>query len=55
MSIFVDLDNMAVVVENGLDKKYEWFAAYGLIVTLIWLYIEFLRLIAIIASNRTQN
>lgn len=52
LTMFVDFDNMTMIVENGLDKSYEWSAAYGLMVTLIWLYIEILRLIAIIFANK---
>ncbi|MFL2451216.1 MAG: Bax inhibitor-1/YccA family protein, partial [Verrucomicrobiales bacterium] len=33
-------------------KYMEWFCAFGLIVTLVWLYIEILRLLAMLASKR---
>jgi uncharacterized YccA/Bax inhibitor family protein len=33
-------------VKNGAPKNMEWYGAWGLVVTLIWLYIELLRLIA---------
>ncbi len=36
---------------QGAPKQLEWYAAFGLMVTLIWLYIEILRLLAIL-SNR---
>ena len=52
LTMFVDFDNMTMIVENGLDKSYEWMAAYGLMVTLIWLYIEILRLVAIIFAHK---
>lgn len=51
VTMFVDFDNMTMIVENGLDKSYEWMAAYSLMLTLIWLYMEFLRLIALIFAN----
>ena len=54
MCILSDLDNITMTVENGLPKTYEWRAAFGLCVSLIWLYIEFLRLFAIIASSRSN-
>ena len=47
-----DFDTIQMTVENGLDKKYEWFAAYGLIVGVIYLYLKVLRLLAIIMNNR---
>lgn len=31
---------------NGLPKYMEWYGAFGLLVTLIWLYIEILRLLS---------
>ena len=52
LCMFTDFDNMTTIVENGLSKNYEWYAAFGLMVTLIWLYMEFLRLALILASNR---
>jgi len=52
LCMFTDFDNMTNIVENGLDKSYEWYAAFGLMVTLIWLYMEFLRLALILFANR---
>ena len=39
-------------VLSGSPKELEWRAAFGLMITLIWLYIEILRLLAIIAASR---
>lgn len=50
--ILFDLQRITEVVQGGLDKRYEWSAAFGLLVTLVWLYMEFLRLFAIIAARR---
>lgn len=50
--ILMDLDRMTEIVRSGMDKKYEWMAAFGLLVTLIWLYMEFLRLFGKIASRK---
>ena len=47
----VDFEQVNVIVANGFDKKYEWTAALGLMVTIVWIYLEVLRLLAII-SNR---
>ena len=52
--LLIDLDNVARVVDTGMDKKYEWNVAYGLVVTLIWLYIEFLRLFILIFGRRRR-
>ena len=40
------------IVANGFDKRYEWTAALGLMVTLIWIYVEVLRFLAILASRK---
>ena len=51
MSLLVDFDSIKRGVEGGADAKYAWSAAFGLMVTLIWLYLEFLRLLAILNRN----
>ncbi|MCL2798276.1 MAG: Bax inhibitor-1/YccA family protein [Firmicutes bacterium] len=52
LMILFDLNRMTEIVKGGLDKKYEWVASFGLLITLIWLYMEFLRLFVKIASRR---
>ena len=49
--ILIDLSNIDRLVKGGFDKKYEWNAAFGLTVTLLWLYLEFLKLFLKIASR----
>ncbi|WP_082099175.1 Bax inhibitor-1/YccA family protein [Demequina iriomotensis] len=51
ISLIGDFDFIDNGVKRGLDKKVEWKAAFGLIVTLVWLYTEFLRLIAIFSGR----
>ncbi len=51
MSLVMDFDAASVGVKNGIPKKYAWSAAFGLMVTLIWLYVELLRLIAILRGD----
>lgn len=48
MSLIMDFDSIAVGVRNGIPAKFAWSAAFGLMVTLIWLYLELLRLISIL-------
>lgn len=53
--IMVDLNNMHLLEEYGADKKYEWFAAFSLVTTLMWLYLEILELLmklALLASSK---
>ena len=45
-SLAVDFDSIDQGVRAGLPQKYSWLFAHGLIVSLVWLYIEVLRLLA---------
>ncbi len=46
-SLIMDFDAIKRGVEQGVPAKFAWTAAFGLIVTLVWLYLEILRLLAI--------
>ena len=37
--------------EQGSPKYMEWYGAFGLLVTLVWLYLEILRLLAKLSSR----
>ncbi|WP_207345225.1 Bax inhibitor-1/YccA family protein [Arthrobacter sp. E3] len=50
-SLIVDFTSIEKGVQNGLPVKYSWTAAFGLTVTLVWLYVEILRLLAILRGN----
>ena len=45
MNLALDFDFIARGVEHGAPKFMEWYAAFGLMVTLVWLYLEILRLL----------
>lgn len=49
--LILDFDFIEKGVQAGIPAKYAWTAAFGLTVTLIWLYIEFLRLLAILRGE----
>ena len=49
--LIMDFDFAEQGVKNGLPERYAWLAAFGLVVTLVWLYIEFLRLISILRGG----
>ena len=49
--LILDFDFAEQGVRNGLPERYSWFAAFGLVVTLVWLYIEMLRLISKLRSR----
>jgi uncharacterized YccA/Bax inhibitor family protein len=40
----LDFDFIERGAEQGAPKETEWYASFGLVVTLVWLYIEMLRL-----------
>ncbi len=46
MNLILDFDFIEKGSQMGAPKYMEWYGAFGLIVTLIWLYIEFLRLLS---------
>ncbi|WP_285727405.1 Bax inhibitor-1/YccA family protein [Psychromicrobium xiongbiense] len=50
-SLILDFTSVEQGVRNGLPAKYSWSAAFGLTVTLVWLYVEILRLLAILRGN----
>ena len=51
MNLILDFDLVEKGARAGLPTKYGWFAAFGIMVTLVWLYIEILRLLAILRGN----
>ena len=46
LSLVVDFDFIEEGAEKGAPKYMEWFGAFGLMVTLVWLYLEILKLLA---------
>ena len=46
LNLVVDFDFIEIGAENGAPKYVEWYGAFGLLVTLLWLYIEVLKLLA---------
>ena len=47
----VDFDSIDRAIAAGAPEKYSWLLAHGLIVTLVWLYLEILRLLGRLRSN----
>jgi uncharacterized YccA/Bax inhibitor family protein len=45
LNLMVDFDMVVRGVNARMPKQFEWYAAFGLTVTIIWLYIEILRLL----------
>jgi len=51
LNLLLDFDFIDRASAQGAPKYMEWFGAFGLMVTLIWLYIEFLRLLSKLNSR----
>jgi uncharacterized YccA/Bax inhibitor family protein len=51
MNLVLDFDFIEKGSKSGAPKYMEWYAAFGLIVTLVWLYIEILRLLMKLQSR----
>ncbi len=42
----IDFESIENGVRNGLPRRYAWAGAFGLVLTIVWLYVEFLRLLS---------
>jgi len=51
LNLFLDFDQIEKGAQERMPKYMEWYGAMGLMVTLVWLYIEFLRLLSKLASR----
>jgi len=51
LNLIMDFDFIEKGSQMGAPKYMEWYGAFGLMVTLIWLYIEFLRLLSRFSSR----
>lgn len=51
LNLIIDFDFIEKGAERMYPKKYEWYGAFGLMVTLVWLYVEILNLLAKISSR----
>ncbi|MFY8128026.1 MAG: Bax inhibitor-1/YccA family membrane protein [Chitinophagaceae bacterium] len=51
LSLILDLERIEEGAEMGLPKHMEWYCAFGLMATLVWLYIQMLKLLSRFASR----
>ena len=51
MNLLLDFDSIERAAEMGAPKYMEWYGAFGLLVTLVWLYLEILRLLSKLTSR----
>jgi len=55
LNLVLDFDFIEDAANRGAPKYCEWYGAFGLMTTLVWLYVEILRLLAIIASSAKDD
>lgn len=51
LNLVLDFDFIERSVNTGQPKHIEWFAGFGIMITLVWLYLEILRLLALLAGR----
>ncbi|MFD1030568.1 Bax inhibitor-1/YccA family protein [Metaplanococcus flavidus] len=51
LNLVLDFDYIENAANNRVPKYFEWYGAFGLLVTLVWLYLEILRLLSKIRSR----
>jgi uncharacterized YccA/Bax inhibitor family protein len=51
LNLILDFDRIEQGAAYGAPKYYEWYGAFGLLVTIVWLYLEMLRLLSKLASR----
>ncbi len=51
LMLILDFDYVERGIEAGLPERESWRAAFGLTVTIVWIYIELLRILAILRGN----
>ncbi len=52
LNLVLDFDAIESAAAQGAPKQMEWYGAFGLMVTLIWLYMEILRLLSKLRDNK---
>ncbi len=50
--LVIDFDNIQMMIDAGSDARTEWMFALSLLVTIVWLYVELLRLLLILSQRR---
>jgi uncharacterized YccA/Bax inhibitor family protein len=51
LNLILDFDNIEKGAEHGAPSYMEWVSAMGLLITLVWIFFEILRLLAMLASS----
>lgn len=53
--VYMNIQSVSELVENGTDKKYEWYISFGLVMSIIWLFLEILRLLIRILASKNRD
>lgn len=53
-NLIVDFDMIEQSVRRGTDERYGWYLSWGILVTLVWLYLEILRLLSYLNGGRNN-
>ena len=53
--LLVDFDTIRRTVDDGLPKKYEWWASFGLAFSVIWLFFKILELISKLRGSKSKS
>ena len=51
LSFILDFDQVEQGVRMGLPQRYSWVCAFGILVSLVWLYLEILRLLSYLQGS----
>lgn len=51
LSLILDFDFIEQGAANLIPKDYEWYGSFGLLITLVWMYVEILRLLSLIRND----
>jgi uncharacterized YccA/Bax inhibitor family protein len=53
--LMANFKEVEMIVESGSDKKYEWSVALGLVISILYLFVELIRIILIIVQMNSKN
>jgi uncharacterized YccA/Bax inhibitor family protein len=53
-NLIVDFDMIEQSVRRGTDERFGWYLSWGILVTLVWLYLEILRLLSYLNGGRNN-
>lgn len=55
LNLIIDFNTIEQAAASGAPKYYEWYSAFALMVTIVWIYMEILRLLVLIAQYTNSN